>query len=80
MARGKRKLSPASLVPGHSDKDARKIVPLIHVCVYWRESIITAPENRSMISSDSESLAALSLEQSKAFPLGITLDMAEAQG
>lgn len=75
-------------VPGHLDKDTRKIVPLTHVCRYWRESIVSGPEcwSMSMISSHSEFLAALSpdrpswkLERSKAFPLEITLNMAETR-
>lgn len=63
----------------HSDQDARRIIPFTHVCRYWCESITSAPENWSMISSHSKSLAVLSLERSKSFPLEITLDVPEAR-
>ena len=51
------------------------MIPLTHVCRYWRESIISTPENWTRISSRSKSLAALSLQRAKAAPLKICLDM-----
>ena len=54
--------------------DTRSIVPLTHVCRYWRESIVSTPENWTTISSNSNKLAALSLERAKAAPLDIYLD------
>jgi len=62
-------------VPSKYAQDARSIIPLTHVCRYWRESIISAPENWTLVSSESERLAALSLERSKEAPLQIYLDM-----
>jgi len=53
--------------------DARLIIPLTHVCQYWRESIVSAPENWALISSRRKGLAALSLERSKAAPLEVWL-------
>jgi len=50
-------------VPKNSDGDARSIIPLTHVCRYWRGSIITTPENWTSISSRSRRLAVLSLER-----------------
>ena len=55
--------------------DARWVVPLTHVCRYWRESIISAPENWTSISCYRRSLARLSLERSKASPLRLWLAM-----
>ena len=58
------------------NRDARPIFPLTHVCRYWRESIVSAPENWTLISdSCSEDLVALSLERAKAAPLVISLSM-----
>ena len=55
--------------------DARSIVPLTHVCQYWRESIISAPENWTLVSNDRMQLAKLSLERAKAAHLRIYLRM-----
>ena len=60
-------------VPRRDDIDARAIVPLTHVCRYWRESIISTPEHWTLISSDSTNLTALSLGRSKAAPLEFCL-------
>ena len=57
------------------DDDARTIIPLTHVCRYWRESIVSIPENWAIISNDRRSLAATSLERAKAAPLEVSLDM-----
>ena len=54
--------------------DARSIVPLTHVCRYWRESIVSAPENWTLISNSRNGLAALSLERAKAAHLEVTID------
>ena len=56
------------------------MIPLTHVCRYWRESIISTPENWTQISSRSKSLAALSLQRAKAAPLEICLDMRQIRG
>ena len=58
-----------------TDTDARPIIPLTHVCRYWRESIISAPENWTQISCYRIGVAALSLERSKAAPLRLWLIM-----
>ena len=55
--------------------DTRSIVPLTHVCRYWRDSIISTPDNWTPISNEREGLAALSLERAKAAPLTINLDL-----
>ena len=59
-----------------NDRDARPIFPLTHVCRYWRESIVSAPENWTLVSSScSEDVTALSPERAKAAPLVICLYM-----
>ncbi|KAF9777649.1 hypothetical protein BJ322DRAFT_1095925 [Thelephora terrestris] len=57
------------------DSDAISIVPLTHVCRYWRESIISAPVNWTLISDQDEDMAATCLQRAKAAPLKITLHM-----
>ena len=57
--------------------DTEPIVPLTHICRYWRESIISTPGNWTRISSESESLTVLSLQRAKLAPLQIHLDMAQ---
>jgi len=65
----------ALYVPDENAKDTRPILPLTHVCRYWRESIISTPEIWTSISSGSKGLTALNLERSKAAPLEIELNM-----
>ena len=66
----------AQNTPSDVDKDTNSIIPLTHVCRYWRESIISTPEIWTKISSSSHfDLAALSLERAKAAPLDVYLDM-----
>ena len=59
--------------------DVRFMIPITRVCRYWRESIISTPENWALISSKSKNLVALSLQRAKAAPLDIRLDMAEVK-
>ena len=59
------------VLQGHID--TKPIIPLTHVCRYWRQSIISAPENWTLISSDRMSLMALTLERSKSAPLQLEI-------
>ena len=61
-------------IPGGYAKDASSIIPMTHVCRYWRKSIISTPANWTRISSRRIDLAKLSLERSKAAPLELWLD------
>ena len=54
-------------------KDTKPIVPLTQVCRQWRESIISTPDIWALISSENNSLAALSLERSRTAPLKVHL-------
>ena len=53
--------------------DASELFPLTHVCQRWRESLISIPENWTLISNDNEDIAAVSLRRAKAAPLKIIL-------
>ena len=66
----------ARYVPDKSARDTRSIIPLTHVCRYWRESIVSTPEVWTLISSRSKSsVTTLSLERSKAAPLEIDFNL-----
>ena len=51
------------------------IIPLTHVCQYWRKSIVSTSALWTSISGERRGLAALSLKRSKAAPLDISLWM-----
>ena len=65
----------AQYVLGPSARDVVEIIPLTHVCRYWRASIISFPGNWTLISSRDMRLTTLCLERSRAAPLKIWLDM-----
>ena len=60
---------------GDDGDDAISVVPLTHVCRYWRESIISTPEIWTLISGKNEDMTTVCLERVKAVPLKITLHM-----
>ena len=55
------------------DSDVVEMVPLTHVCRHWRQSLISIPENWTLISDVNEHMAAVCLQRAKAAPLEITL-------
>ena len=61
------------------NRGAKLMIPLTHVCRYWRESIISTPENWASISSGDGNLAVLSLQRAKAAPLDVRLEMAQTR-
>lgn len=65
-------------IPEEHARDASSIIPMTHVCRYWRESIISTPENWTTISNQRIDLARLSLERCKAAPLELRLDVRQA--
>ena len=67
----------ARCLPDEDTIDTEPIVPLTHICRYWRESIISTPGNWTRISSESESLTVSSLQRAKLAPLQIHLDIAQ---
>ena len=58
-----------------SENDASSIIPMTHVCRYWRDSITSTPENWTRISSKRIGIAKLSLDRCKAAPLDLWLDV-----
>ena len=52
---------------------AGPIVALTHVCQYWRDCIVSAPDNWVQISNSQRELAELSLRRAKAAPLDVIL-------
>ena len=55
--------------------DTKAVVPLTHVCQYWRNAIISAPGNWTLISNECGKLAGLSLERAKIVPLTVSLNV-----
>ncbi|KAF9784621.1 hypothetical protein BJ322DRAFT_1109331 [Thelephora terrestris] len=53
--------------------DTRPIIPLTHVCRYWRSSITSDSANWTLISDLDEGLTELTLERAKTAPLQVTL-------
>ena len=53
------------------------IIPLTHMCRYWRESIVSTPQNWKTISNFQRNLLEVSLERVKSALLEIHLDMDE---
>lgn len=66
-------------VLGDHTIDTTSVVPLTHVCQYWRNSVVSTPDNWTPISSEREDLAALSLERAKAAPLTVHLDLSRPE-
>ena len=73
-------LSRIAWYMGEYSTDARPIIPLTHVCRYWRESIVSTPRNWTLISSGSIPLMELSLERCQAVPLELWLSMRQVRG
>ena len=72
-------LSRIAWFMGEYATDATPIIPLTHVCRYWRESIVSTPGNWRFISSESIHLTELSLERCQAAPLELWLSMSQLE-
>ncbi|KAF9784677.1 hypothetical protein BJ322DRAFT_1109383 [Thelephora terrestris] len=70
----------AQRVLGEDDVDARSIVPLTHVCRFWRDSIVSTSEIWALISNERMKFAELSLERAKAVPLTVHLNLDRLRG
>lgn len=64
-------------IPDEDATNAKSIIPMTHVCRFWRESIISAPENWSRISNGSIGFARLSLERCKKTSMELFIDFHE---
>jgi len=63
-----------------SDADPRPIVPLTHVCRYWRSSINSNPRSWASISTGWKRLAPLCLERAGAIPLAVDIMVPDVNG
>ena len=63
-----------------SDADPRPIVPLTHVCRYWRRSIGSNPRSWASIATGWKRLVPLCLERAGAVPLAIDITVPEVKG
>jgi len=63
-----------------SDTDPRPIVPLTHVCRYWRTSISSNPRSWASISTEWRRLAPLCLERARAAPLAVDITIPDVKG
>ena len=75
-------MRPANRVPSEvlascasfvSDADPRPIIPLTHVCRYWRRSIGSSPRNWTSIGMEWGKLVPLCLERAGALPLVVDI-------
>lgn len=61
----------AQCLLGDDDAGVQPIIPLTHVCKYWRECIVLTAANWTRITSWGGELTALCMERSNEFPLKI---------
>ena len=62
-------------IPKGYARDTNLIIPMTHVCRYWRNSIISSPENWTRISSQRIGIAKLSLERCRTRSVELWLDL-----
>jgi len=60
-----------------SDTDPKSIIPLIHVCQYWRKAIASSPRNWAAIGSGWKRLVPLCFERSGAVPLSVKISVSD---
>ena len=72
-------LSRIARFVGKGATDARPIIPLTHICRYWRGSIVSTPGNWTLISNEWIRLMELSLGRCQAAPLELQLSMAQVE-
>jgi len=63
-----------------SDTDPKPIIPLTHVCRYWRRAIASIPRIWASIGSGWKHLAPLYLERSAAVPLSVKISISDIKG
>ena len=63
-----------------SHADPRPIVPLTHVCRYWRKAITSSPRNWASISTGWKRLVPLCLERAGAVNLTVNITVSETRG
>jgi hypothetical protein len=60
-----------------SDTDPRPIVPLTHICRYWRRAISSNPRNWASIATGWKRLVPLCLERAGAVPLTVDITVSD---
>ena len=63
-----------------SDGDPKPIIPLTHVCRYWRRAITSSPRIWVSIGSKWRRLAPLCIQRSAAVPLSIKISISDIKG
>ena len=63
-----------------SDGDPKPIIPLTHVCRYWRRAIVSSPRIWVSIGSRWRRLAPLCIQRSAAVPLSIKISISDIKG
>ena len=63
-----------------SDTDPKPIIPLTHVCRYWRRAITSSPRNWASIGSGWKRLAPLCVKRSAAVPLSVKISVSDIKG
>ena len=63
-----------------SDTDPKPIIPLTHVCRYWRRTIISSPRSWASIGSGWKQLAPLCFERAGAIPLVVNISALDIKG
>jgi len=63
-----------------SHDDPRPIVPLTHVCRYWRKAITSSPRNWASISTGWKRLVPLCLERAGAVNLAVNITVSDIKG
>ena len=63
-----------------SDTDPKQIIPLTHVCRYWRRAIASSPRNWRSIDSRWKRLVPLCLERSATVPLSVKISVSDIKG
>ena len=63
-----------------SDTDPKPIIPLTHVCRYWRRAIASSPGKWASIDSEWKRLVPLCLERSAAVALSIRISVSDVEG
>ena len=68
------------ILQAEGEPHTKALIPLTHVCQYWRDSIVSTPGNWTRIWNGRWKLAELSLERAKAAPLDIVLTFNLGEG
>ena len=62
-----------------SDTDPKPIVPLTHVCRYWRRAIVSSPRNWASIGSGWKRMVPVCLERAGAVPLVVNISVSDVR-